>query len=100
MILNNYFKDFITNISLTENQISRIKTTHKTLRDRLKKDEELSEYIIGTFLQGSYKRYTAIRPKNSEKSDVDIVVVMNLNKDEIEPNEIFSLFKNFLEERS
>lgn len=98
MILKYYFKDFITNISLTKNQISRIKTTHKTLRDRLKNDEELSRIIIDTFLQGSYKRFTAIRPKNGEKSDVDIVVVLNLNKDEIEPNKIFNLFKNFLEE--
>jgi len=97
MKLPNYFKDFLTNISLTPNQISRIKTTHETLRDRLKKDEKLSEMIIDTFLQGSYKRYTAIRPKNDEKSDVDIVVVMDLDKDEIEPNEIFDLFEDFLD---
>ena len=97
MILDTYFKDFLSNINLTKNQISRIKNTHETLRDRLKNDEELSKYIIDTFLQGSYKRATAIRPKNGEKSDVDIVVVLNLNKDEIEPNKIFNLFENFLE---
>lgn len=93
-----YFKDFLKNISLTEHQTSRIKTTHETLRNRLKKDEELSEMIIDTFLQGSYKRYTAIRPKNDEKSDVDVVVVMDLDKDEMEPNEIFDLFEDFLDE--
>ena len=98
MKLPNYFKDFLTNISLTPNQISRIKTTHETLRKRLKDDEELSEMIIDTFLQGSYKRYTAISPKNGEKSDVDIVVVMDFDKDEIEPNEVFDLFEDFLDE--
>ncbi|MDO5841972.1 MAG: nucleotidyltransferase [Methanobrevibacter ruminantium] len=97
MILDTYFKDFLSNINLTKNQISRIKNAHETLRNRLKNDEELSKYIIDTFLQGSYKRATAIRPKNGEKSDVDIVVVLNLNKDEIEPNKIFNLFENFLE---
>lgn len=97
MKLPYYFKDFLTNISLTEHQISRIKTTHETLRKRLNDDEELSERIIGTFLQGSYKRYTSIRPKNGEKSDVDIVVVLNLDKDEKQPNELFSMFEDFLE---
>lgn len=98
MKLPNYFKDFLTNISLTPHQISRIKTTHETLRKRLNDDEELSEIIIGTFLQGSYKRYTAISPKNNEKSDVDIVVVLDLDKDEKQPNELFSLFEDFLDE--
>ena len=42
MILDTYFKDFLSNINLTKNQISRIKNTHETLRDRLKNDEELS----------------------------------------------------------
>lgn len=98
MKLSNNFKNFLTNISLTQNQISRIKTTHETLRNRLKKDEELSKMIIDTFLQGSYKRYTAIRPKNDEKSDVDVVVVLDLDKDEMEPNEIFDLFEDFLDE--
>ena len=98
MKLNTYFKDFLTNISLSEHQISRIKATHKTLRKRLNDDEELSNIIIGTFLQGSYKRYTSISSKNGEKSDVDVVVVLNLDKDEIEPNKIFDLFEDFLKE--
>ena len=98
MKLHNYFKDFLTNISLTQNQISRIKTTHETLRKRLDDDEKLSDMIIDTFLQGSYKRYTAISPKNGEKSDVDIVVVMDLDKDEKQPNELFNKFKDFLNE--
>ena len=98
MKLTTYFKDFLTSISLTPHQTSRIKTTHETLRKRLNDDEELSEIIVGTFLQGSYKRYTSIRPKNDEKSDVDIVVVMDLDKDEIQPNELFNMFEDFLEE--
>lgn len=97
MKLSTYFNDFLTNISLTPNQISRIKTTHETLRKRLNDDEVLSEIIIGTFLQGSYKRYTAISPKNGEKSDVDIVVILDFDKDEKQPNELFSMFEDFLD---
>ena len=43
-----YFKDFLTNIRLSENQINDLKTGHTTLRKRLEGDDELSKIIVST----------------------------------------------------
>lgn len=92
-----YFEDFLSNIRLSENQVSDLKKGHRTLRTRLDQDEDLSKIIISTFLQGSYKRSTAVKPKNGDKSDVDIIVVTNLDADEYSPEEALSVFIPFLE---
>ena len=96
-IASNYFKDFLSNIRLSENQVKDLKTGHKTLRDRLEKDETLSKIIISTFLQGSYKRSTAVKPKNGNKSDVDVIVVTKLDSEEYTPEEALELFVPFLD---
>ena len=70
-----YFSDFLSAIRLSDNQVSDLKTGHTTLRKRLLADEDLSPIIVSTFLQGSYRRSTAVKPKNGNKSDVDIIVV-------------------------
>ena len=36
-----YFKDFLSNIRLTDNQVNDLKTGHTTLRKRLEEDETL-----------------------------------------------------------
>ena len=46
-------------------------------------DEDLKDIIVTTFLQGSYRRSTAVRPKQGKRSDVDIVVVTKLDKEEL-----------------
>lgn len=61
--MTSYFNDFLKEIRLTENQVSELKQAHKTLRNRLLSDDDVSKYIETTFLQGSYKRSTAVRPK-------------------------------------
>lgn len=75
-----YFKDFLSNIRLSDNQVSDLKTGHTTLRKRLEADETLSKIIVSTFLQGSYRRSTAVKPKNGNKSDVDVIVVTKLGQ--------------------
>ena len=92
-----HFNDFLKNIRLTNNQISELKSAHETLRTRLENDEELKPVIVGTFLQGSYKRSTAVKPQNGNRSDVDIIVVTNLDKESITPEEALDKFKPFLE---
>ena len=82
--MTTYFRDFLREIRLTDNQVSELKSAHNTLRDRLEKDEDLKEVVVSTFLQGSYKRSTAVRPKNGKRSDVDIIIVTNLDKDTVE----------------
>jgi predicted nucleotidyltransferase len=95
--LPSYFNDFLRDIRLTDNQINDLITGHQTLRNRLKEDKDLSKIIVNTFLQGSYRRSTATRPKSGKRSDVDVVVVTNLDKDEYTPEEAHDLFIPFLE---
>jgi len=95
--LPSYFGEFITNISLTSKQVDDLSKAHRTLRERLKNDKELSEIIKSTFLQGSYIRFTAVRPKSEMNPDVDVIVVTNLDKDLYTPQEALELFIDFLD---
>ena len=94
--LETYFRDFLREIRLTDNQIQELKVAHETLRGRLMNDYKLKDIIVGTFLQGSYKRSTAVRPKNGNRSDVDIIIVTNLDKNKIEPDNAIEKFRPFL----
>jgi hypothetical protein len=97
MELPSYFLDFLKKIRPTANQIEDYKTGHSVLRDRLKQDTELSKIIISTFLQGSYRRSTAIRPKAEKRADVDVIVVTKLSKEEYTPAQATDLFIPFLD---
>lgn len=96
--VNSYFNDFLSNISLSEKQIAELRKGHTILREKLKKDKNLSEILIESFLQGSYRRSTAVKPKNGDKSDVDVIVVTNLNHEIVSPKEALDTFIPFLEE--
>lgn len=92
-----YFADFLANVRLTDTQIDECKTGHSTLRKRLHEDEDLAPIIVETFLQGSYKRGTAVRPSaNTSKSDVDIIVVTALDKTKYTPQQALDVFRPFL----
>jgi predicted nucleotidyltransferase len=97
MKLPSYFKDFLSDIRPQKNHIEEYKTGHKTLRNRLESFEGLSGIIVTTFLQGSYRRATAVRPKGGKRSDVDIIVVTRLSEDEYTPEKAMDLFIPFLE---
>ena len=95
--LPTYFKDYLSAIRMTDKQNEDCQTGHMTLRDRLQNYKELSPIIVDTFLQGSYKRKTAIRPAgNGGKSDVDVIVVTTLDKDKVAPNDALEKFRPFL----
>ena len=89
-----YFTEFLSNIRLTKSQRDDLITGHTTLRDRLANDADLSKIIVSTFLQGSYKRATAVKPKNGKRADADIIVVTNLDHLTITPQEAINLFIN------
>lgn len=91
------FNTFLSNIRLTKSQLDDLITGHTTLRDRLDNDEDLSSIIVSTFLQGSYKRATAIKPKNGKRADVDIIVVTNLDQNKTTPQQAIELFLPFVE---
>jgi tRNA nucleotidyltransferase (CCA-adding enzyme) len=98
MELPSYFKDFLKEIRPTPDQIDDYKSGHKTLRDRLGKDAKLSPILVSDFLQGSYRRATAVRPKGGKRADVDVIVVTKLSKDEYSPGAAMKLFVPFLDE--
>lgn len=91
------FKEFMQEIRPTPNQTEGLQTGHTTLRERLSADEDLKKCFVSDFLQGSYKRSTAIRPKGDRRSDVDIVVVTKLSEEEFTPAKAMELFKPFLD---
>jgi len=95
--IDSYFNDFLSGIRLTPSQIEDLKTGHKTLRNRLMADEDLKSIIISTFLQGSYRRSTAIRPLGEKRADVDVIVVTNIDKDKVTPEEAIGMFIPFVE---
>ncbi len=92
------FTTFLSAIRPTENQRSELQTGHTTLRSRLKSYQDLSKIFVSDFLQGSYRRVTAIRPKGDKRSDVDIIVVTKLHEDEYTPEAAMDLFAPFLDE--
>ena len=99
MELPTYFAKFLQEIRPTKNQKNNCKTGHKTLRDRLHGYADLESILVSTFLQGSYRRATAVRPKGEAKLDVDIITVTRLNRfDYPDPDEAMDLFVPFLDE--
>lgn len=95
--LTKYFEDFLKEIRLTEDQRSAIIEAHTTLRERIGEDEQLSDHVVSTFLQGSYKRSTIIKPAEGQASDVDVVVVTNFDESLYAPSQALDEFIPFLE---
>jgi hypothetical protein len=80
MELPSHFSDFLRNIRPTEKQREDAIRAHRRLRELLIADSDLDRYVIATFLQGSYRRATDIKPAQEKKSDVDIIAVTNMDK--------------------
>ncbi len=96
MELPSSFNAFLADIRPTANHINDFITGYQTLKKRLLADERLSPIIVSAFLQGSYRRATAIRPKGDKRADVDLVVVTKLMQEEYTPQEAMNLFVPFL----
>ncbi len=93
-----YFGDFLGRIKLTDRQVDACKKGHRELRERLLSDEGLKSVVLETFLQGSYKRSTAVRPiDEDDKPDVDVVVVTILDRNKLSPREALERFRPFLD---
>lgn len=98
MELPTYFTDFLRDIRPTEAQRKALKGGHTLLRERLTAFEPLKPAFVTTFLQGSYRRSTAVRPTPGRRSDVDIIVVTRIHENEYTPAQALDLFKPFVEE--
>ena len=93
-ILQNFSRRFVQQRIKGED----CKTKHQTLRDRLTADENLKPRIVSTFLQGSYRRATAVRPKGEAKLDVDIIAVTRISRSDYpNPDDAMNLFVCFLD---
>ena len=97
MELKTDFGTFLGEIRPTQNQRNDLQTGHTTLRERLNADEGLKKAFVSDFLQGSYRRATAVRPKSDRCSDVDIVVVTKLSESEYAPAKAMDQFTPFLD---
>ncbi len=96
MDLPYYFSEFVSRIRLAD--MANYVDAHKILRDRLKAYPSLKEIYISTFLQGSYRRHTAIRTVAGKSADIDVVVVTNLREEEKTPTQAMAIFRPFLDE--
>lgn len=95
--LPSYFDDFLQEIRLTRSQVEELKVAHTTLRERLLADEDMRAIIVSTFLHGSYRRATAIRPEGDARADVDVIVVTKLDRTKYTPQQVFDKIEPFLE---
>ena len=79
MTPNSVFHDFLRDIEPSKTTKSDAASAHQTLRAHLTDHEDFGPVVDDTFLSGSYKRDTAIRPIRSaddvERPDVDVIVV-------------------------
>jgi hypothetical protein len=96
MELNSYFTTFLRNIRPTDPELKDYQQGHSVLRERLGKDEKIKELMITTFLQGSYRRHTAIKAEAGQRSDVDIVVVTKFSPTD-SPKRALEFFEPFCE---
>ncbi len=96
-----YFTDFLAEIRLTSALDRACQDKHQELRRLLKADPELSAIIIDAFLQGSYRRWTAVRPLDPTARnchvDVDLVVVTTLDPNTNSPDRVVARFTEFLD---
>ena len=80
MTPNARFTDFITDITPSATTNTRSSAAHSAVRDALTRDLAYKDEVIRTFLGGSYRRKTAIRPVtkdgDTERPDVDIYAVV------------------------
>lgn len=98
MELNSYFSDFLQEIRPTDKQKEQYQSAHRELREKLNADAVLSPIIVSDFLQGSYRRATAIRPSAECKADVDVILVTKLSNQEFTPDQAMQKFIPFLDE--
>lgn len=86
MVTQKQFIDLLSDIEPSDTTVSSCSSAHNTLRKALKEHEEFKDRHVETFLSGSYKRHTAIRPAiiegDLQRPDVDIISVTNHTKDD------------------
>lgn len=96
MELRPQFDAFLRDIRPSERNREEWKRGSNTLRTRLLADPDLSPIITTTFLQGSVRRSTAVRPTGGKRSDVDVVIVTTIDQNIESPAAAMKRFEPFL----
>ena len=98
------FTEFLSDIEPSATTKSDASSAHIALRDFLKDDEDFKGYHVDTFLSGSYKRNTAIRPRSkdgeTERPDIDIIVVTTHTLNDSPKEVVDLLYKTLKKEYS
>ncbi|WP_296097150.1 hypothetical protein [uncultured Agrobacterium sp.] len=97
MELRPQFNEFLQDIRPSERHKEEWKRGSNTLRTRLLADPDLGPLITTTFLQGSVRRSTAVRPTGGKRSDVDVVVVTTIDHNVETPAVAMKRFEPFLD---
>jgi hypothetical protein len=93
MKLNDCFTSFLTNAVEPEDaDITAAKASHEEVRAFLEADEEYASRHLETFLAGSYRRSTAVKPIK----DVDIIVVTNADYETEKPIDVLDELNRIL----
>lgn len=99
MTTQQQFLDFLSEIEPSTSTVAACSSAHKNLRAGLRDDENFGEMHVDTFLSGSYKRETAIRPQKIEgvlqRPDVDIMVETSHTEDD-PPKDVLDLLHQAL----
>ena len=95
------FDSFVQDIEPSKTTKLRASQAHASLRDFLSKHDMFKEVHLRTFLSGSYRRDTAIRPQKNgedvERPDVDIIVVTNHSLEDSPADVVELLYKTLME---
>jgi hypothetical protein len=102
MVTQKQFRDFLHDIEPSPTTKSRASAAHTALRRFLREHSTFKEVHVDTFLSGSYRRDTAIRPVakegEEERPDVDIIVVTNHTLND-KPQDVLNLLYQTLKEK-
>lgn len=86
MATQSQFLKLLQDIEPSPTTKSNASSAHNNLRSFLRDHENFKAVHLETFLSGSYKRDTAIRPRtkngNTDRPDVDIIVVVDYGLDD------------------
>ena len=86
MTTQQQFLDLLSDIEPSTTTVNDCSSAHNTLRSALEVHNTFSKVHVKTFLSGSYKRKTAIRPTTiagvTQRPDVDIIALTNHTKDD------------------
>ena len=102
MATQEQFKKFISDIEPSQTTKTNGQKAHKRVRDYLQGHDEFKKVHLDSYLSGSYKRDTAVRPRTkdgaTERPDVDIIVLMAYGRGD-DPEKVLGFLHKVLKQK-